>query len=249
MDAGPAHPQPPGVAGRAFVHLGRVGRDAAPVLRHAPRRLHVRQPRHRRRRGPMRRPTRRTTRAAWPASTAACTSAFPPTPASSSASASRSGSLPASSAAAGEHHDDDNLDAVATGPCRRRLGRARAADRRLARPRDRGDPDAAGGLLSLGRPGWVDELFAAAGFDEVATTRLDAPFRLPSARAYLDFVRSSASPIQQILGALGAAAADAAWSEMEERLSAFSTPTGWEGPNELLLTAGRRAAATASCGW
>jgi hypothetical protein len=87
----------------------------------------------------------------------------------------------------------------------------------------------------------VGELFAAAGFEAVATTTIDAPFRLPSARAYLDFVRSSASPIRQILGGLDPAAAEAAWAEMEQRLSVFTTASGWEGPNELLLTAGRRA--------
>jgi SAM-dependent methyltransferase len=102
------------------------------------------------------------------------------------------------------------------------------------------DPFMPGGLLSLGRPGLMGELFAAAGFCEVATTTIDAPFRLPSVRDYLNFVRSSASPIQQILGRLDEAAADAAWAEMEERLSVFTTPSGWEGPNELLLTAGRR---------
>lgn len=105
------------------------------------------------------------------------------------------------------------------------------------------DPFAPGGLLSLGRPGSVGELFAAAGFEEVATTTIDAPFRLPSAKAYLDFVRSSASPIQQILGRLDDAAADAAWAEIEARLSVFTTPSGWAGPNELLLTAGRRPGA------
>lgn len=102
------------------------------------------------------------------------------------------------------------------------------------------DPYAAGGLLSLGRPGRIDELFKSAGFGDVATTAVDAPFRLPSVRDYLAFIRSSASPIQQILGRLDEAAAAAAWGEMEERLSVFATPLGWVGPNELLLTAGRR---------
>jgi SAM-dependent methyltransferase len=108
------------------------------------------------------------------------------------------------------------------------------------------DPFAPGGLLSLGRPGQVGELFVAAGFEEVATTRIDAPVHLPSVKAYMDFVRSSASPIQQILAGLDDAAAGAAWVEMEDRLSAFDTPTGWVGPNELLLTAGRRAGPSAS---
>lgn len=102
------------------------------------------------------------------------------------------------------------------------------------------DPYQPGGLLSLGKPGLVDELFRAAGFCDVATTTLQAPFRLPSARHYLDFVRSSASPIQQILGALPPGAAQAAWAEIEERLGAFTTSSGWAGPNELLLTAARR---------
>jgi SAM-dependent methyltransferase len=102
------------------------------------------------------------------------------------------------------------------------------------------DPYQSGGLLSLGKPGLADELFKAAGFHDVATTTLDAPFKLPSVKHYLDFVRSSASPIQHILGRLEPAAADAAWAEMEERLAVFTTPAGWVGPNELLLTAARR---------
>lgn len=102
------------------------------------------------------------------------------------------------------------------------------------------DPYLPGGLLSLGRPGLTDELFKAAGFQHVASTAMAAPFRLPSVDHYLDFVRSSASPIQQILDRLDKAGADAAWAEIRQRLSAFATPEGWEGPNELLLTAGRR---------
>jgi SAM-dependent methyltransferase len=106
------------------------------------------------------------------------------------------------------------------------------------------DPFAAGGLLSLGQAGRIDALFESAGFHDVATTAVDAVFRLASVDHYLAFVRSSASPIQQILGRLDAAAADAAWSEMRERLMTFTTPEGWAGPNELLLTAGRRAGGT-----
>jgi len=102
------------------------------------------------------------------------------------------------------------------------------------------DPFLAGGLLSLGQPGRIDALFRSARFHDVATTALDAVFRLPSVDHYLAFVRSSASPILQILGQPDAASAEAAWSEMRERLMAFTTHEGWEGPNELLLTAGRR---------
>jgi SAM-dependent methyltransferase len=102
------------------------------------------------------------------------------------------------------------------------------------------DPYQPGGLLSLGKPGLIDELFRSAGFKDVATTKMEAPFRLPSARHYLDFVRSSASPIQQILARLDPAAAEAAWAAIEERLSVFKTAEAWIGPNELLLTAARK---------
>jgi len=101
------------------------------------------------------------------------------------------------------------------------------------------DPFEPGGLLSLGKPRLLDDLFKSAGFRDVATTKIDAPFRLPSAADYLTFVRASASPIQQILGKLDGATRDAAWNEMEERLKVFESASGWEGPNELLLTAGR----------
>jgi len=102
------------------------------------------------------------------------------------------------------------------------------------------DPYQPGGLLSLGKPGLIDELFQQAGFSRVATTKLAAPFRLPSVEAYLDFVRNSASPILQILGRLDAPAKETAWAEIKTKLSAFNTADGWEGPNELLLTIGRR---------
>lgn len=101
------------------------------------------------------------------------------------------------------------------------------------------DPYQPGGLLSLGKPGLIDDLFRQAGFSRVATTKVMAPFRLPSVKDYLGFVRTSASPILHILGQLDEPARDAAWAEIESKLSALNTPAGWEGPNELLLTVGR----------
>jgi ubiquinone/menaquinone biosynthesis C-methylase UbiE len=101
------------------------------------------------------------------------------------------------------------------------------------------DPYQPGGLLSLGKPGLIDDLFRQAGFREVATTKMAAPFKLPSAERYLDFIRTSAGPVLQILAKLNEAARQAAWAEMESKLQEFNTAGGWEGPNELLLTAGR----------
>jgi hypothetical protein len=39
----------------------------------------------------------------------------------------------------------------------------------------------------------------------------------------------------QILAPLSARDQSDAWADMEEQLNVFTTPAGWEGPNELLL--------------
>ncbi len=100
------------------------------------------------------------------------------------------------------------------------------------------DPFHPGSLLSLGKPGLIDELFAAAGLDQVTTTKVTAFYRYASARGYLDFIRLAGGPIIHILNKLDDAGRAAAWAEMEEQLQVFQTDAGWEGPSELLLTAG-----------
>lgn len=102
------------------------------------------------------------------------------------------------------------------------------------------DPYQPGGLFSLGKPGMIDDLFNQAGLRAIATTRTAAPFKLPTARDYVNFVRASAGLVVQIVQRLGPAKAQAAWADMERALSRFETAGGWEGPNELLLTAARR---------
>lgn len=102
------------------------------------------------------------------------------------------------------------------------------------------DPYRPGGLLSLGKPGLIDDLFRRAGFSEIRTTAIQAPFALPSVKDYIDFTRSSAAPVLQILAALDDKAQNAAWAEIEDKLGAFNGDGGWVGPNELLLTSGQR---------
>lgn len=99
-------------------------------------------------------------------------------------------------------------------------------------------PFAPGSLCSLGQPGLMAQLLTAAGFAEVDVREMAVPFRLPSSKHYLDFIRSSGSPIMQILAPLSEAAQGAAWDDMESQLNRFAGPDGWEGPNELLLCSG-----------
>lgn len=102
-----------------------------------------------------------------------------------------------------------------------------------------GDPFVPGGLLSLGRQGDLDGRFLKAGFANVATTRVEAPFRLTRTADYLAFVRDSAAPIVQLLAPLTTPARAAAWADIETQLDVYQTSDGWVGPNALLITVGQ----------
>jgi len=104
-------------------------------------------------------------------------------------------------------------------------------------------PFTPGTLFSLGKPGLMAQLLETAGFSDIDVQPVAAPFRLPSSRHYLDFVRSSASPIMEILAPLPERAQIAAWDDMGEQLNAFASQAGWEGPNELLLCSAARQGA------
>lgn len=92
-----------------------------------------------------------------------------------------------------------------------------------------------GTLLSLGQPGLLAQLLRDAGFLNIDVRPVSAPFHMPSSRHYVDFVRTSGSPIMEILASLPAPAQTAAWDDMASRLEVFTTPAGWTGANELLL--------------
>lgn len=98
-----------------------------------------------------------------------------------------------------------------------------------------------GTLMSLGRPGLLAQLLHTAGFADIRVTPLAAPFSAPTVRHYVDFVRTSGSPIMEILGSLSPEAQNGVWRDIEAQLEAFTTPAGWVGPNELLLCAASTA--------
>jgi SAM-dependent methyltransferase len=98
-------------------------------------------------------------------------------------------------------------------------------------------PYAAGALMSLGEPGLLARLLHTAGFVDIEMRTMAAPFRWPTSRHYVDFVRTSGTPIMEILAPLPLPAQRAAWDDMAVQLNVFDTPGGWVGPNELLLCA------------
>lgn len=102
-------------------------------------------------------------------------------------------------------------------------------------------PYTPGSLLSLGQPGLMAQLLERAGFVDIDVQKMPAPFKLPSAQHYVDFVRASGSPIMEILAKLSRQAQDEAWADITKQLEVFGTATGWVGPNELLLCSAKRA--------
>lgn len=103
-------------------------------------------------------------------------------------------------------------------------------------------PYTPGSLLSLGQPGLLARLLDDAGFADIDVRAISAPFELPSAKHYVDFVRASGSPILEVLAGLGAQTQANVWDDITRQLEIFTTPTGWVGPNELLLCSARRDA-------
>lgn len=92
-----------------------------------------------------------------------------------------------------------------------------------------------GTLMSLGQPGLLARLLHEAGFVDVRVTPLAAPFCAPTVHHYVAFVRTSGSPIMEILALLPHAVQDEVWRDIQAQLDCFSSPAGWIGPNELLL--------------
>ena len=103
-----------------------------------------------------------------------------------------------------------------------------------------GDPYQPGKLMSLGKPGLIEDLFASAGFVDIRVERVDAPFRMPSVDDYLQFLRTAAVPVMAMFDRVDGEARRAAWAEIAEALSGFADADGWEAPTELLLASGAR---------
>jgi ubiquinone/menaquinone biosynthesis C-methylase UbiE len=119
-------------------------------------------------------------------------------------------------------------------PCVATLMRVATRHAEIAMP----DPATPGGLLSLGTHGLLARLYREAGFSRVSELVVSAPFRMPSARSYVEFVRDAAAPVVAILSQLSEDRRAAAFDEMERELEQFRTEDAWEGPNELLIAWG-----------
>ncbi len=102
------------------------------------------------------------------------------------------------------------------------------------------------GPFSLGAPGRIEALFEQAGLVEVRAEKIPSPVRMASAAECLRFEQESFGALHQMLGALDAAAKQAAWDAVGRALAAFETRAGaadglaFEGPCVMIAAVGRK---------
>ena len=96
------------------------------------------------------------------------------------------------------------------------------------------------GPFSLGAPGVIEDAFTQAGFGDVNVVTVPAPLHVPRAEDCVRFERDSFGALHQMLAGLSEAERQEAWIEIEHELSRFETPTGFEGPCELLVASGTK---------
>jgi ubiquinone/menaquinone biosynthesis C-methylase UbiE len=114
------------------------------------------------------------------------------------------------------------------------------ANRHAGRAFTQRETERPGTLMSLGDNVRLIALLETAGFEDGRVQHIAAPFRAPSVDDYIAFLRTSASPLIEILAPLPEAIQYAAWSEIRREFDRFSTAQGWVGPKVLLLCAGQR---------
>lgn len=96
------------------------------------------------------------------------------------------------------------------------------------------------GPFSLGAPGVIEQAFSDAGFTDINVVTVPAPVRMPTAADCVRFERDSFGALHQMLANLSEAEREEAWTEIATELARFETPSGFEGPCEMLVASGTK---------
>ena len=94
------------------------------------------------------------------------------------------------------------------------------------------------GPFSLGTPGILGTTLEQAGLRDIEIRTVEAPLRMPSAQACLDFEKESFGALHQMLSGLSKEQQRAAWDQIRGALVEFEHEGGFAGPCELLVAAG-----------
>ena len=94
------------------------------------------------------------------------------------------------------------------------------------------------GPFSLGNPGVLEEAYKKAGFRNIQTRVVPTPLRMNSAAECVRFEQELFGALHQMLAGLNDAERKSAWEEIEQELSKFEGPVGFEGPCEWVVAVG-----------
>jgi SAM-dependent methyltransferase len=95
-------------------------------------------------------------------------------------------------------------------------------------------------LFALGKPGVLEETFRAAGFRDVAVHTVPTQWRFPSTAEAVRFMKDSFPGLLHLMTQLSETERELAWTEIEQQLSQFEGPNGFEAPGEVLMGVGTK---------
>jgi SAM-dependent methyltransferase len=96
-------------------------------------------------------------------------------------------------------------------------------------------------MFALGQPGILEDTFRAGGFHDVAVHAVATRWRFPStADAIRVTMKASFLGLERIMAKLSEAERELAWTEIENQLSQFEGPNGFDAPGEVLIGVGTK---------
>ena len=94
------------------------------------------------------------------------------------------------------------------------------------------------GPFSLGGEGVLRDALLRAGFQDIQERRITALLKMQSAADCVRFEKESFGALHTMLASLDQAGKEAAWEEIAKELRKFESPSGFEGPCELIVVSG-----------
>jgi hypothetical protein len=95
-------------------------------------------------------------------------------------------------------------------------------------------------MFALSGDGVLEECLTTAGFRDVVVRAVPVQRTFPSIAEAVSAMKDSFPRLQTLLNKLSDADLALAWNEIEQQLSQFEGPNGFEAPGEWLVGVGRK---------
>ena len=95
-------------------------------------------------------------------------------------------------------------------------------------------------MFALSKPGVLEETFRASGFVDVAAHTVPTRWCYPSTAEAIRTLKDSFPGLQHLMAQLSETERELAWTEIEQQLSQFEGPNGFEAPGEVLIGVGTK---------